>query len=82
MDLTKCTEILSKRQSGDTCCAAHGFNLPPQKQAIVPSSTGNDDIYLSSSLKSFDKYGLVEMFIALQRERVIVCNYGIRIMHI
>jgi len=77
MDLTKCTEILSKRQSGgEACCAAHGFNLPPQKQAIV-SSTGNDDICLSSSLKSFDKYGLVEMFIALQRERVMVCNYGL-----
>jgi len=82
MDLTKCTEILSKRQRGEACCAAHGFNLPPQKQAIVPSTGDDDDICLSSSLKSFDKYGLVEMFIALQRERVMVCDYGLRIMHI
>lgn len=72
MDLTKCTEILSKRQcGGDACCAEHGFNLPPRKHVAVGEA---DPASQSSSLKSFDKYALVEMFIALQRDRVLVCN--------
>lgn len=77
MDLTKCAEILSKRQcsGSDVCCAAHGFNIPPRKAVIIggesnPVNIKNDDEYIL--LKSFDEYALLEMFIALQRDRVLV----------